>query len=137
MRSEAEPHEPGCLGNHLGDCAVSGLFEIKAGPLANTPDLVHELDQLRTRLELMTADRDGWIKANNVIQTKRLAAEARANLAETKLAAIETLLLHPPAGASEAELLAGARGWLRMARESHAYDAERARDDFREAEQHP
>lgn len=23
------PHEPGCLGNHLGDCAVSGLFNFE------------------------------------------------------------------------------------------------------------
>lgn len=27
MRDESEPHVPGCLGNHLGDCAVSGLFD--------------------------------------------------------------------------------------------------------------
>lgn len=30
MRSELDPHEPGCLGNHLGDCAVSGLFDVEA-----------------------------------------------------------------------------------------------------------
>lgn len=24
---EPEVHEPGCLGNHRGDCAVSGLFQ--------------------------------------------------------------------------------------------------------------
>lgn len=25
-RPQPAPHEPGCLGNHLGDCAVSGYF---------------------------------------------------------------------------------------------------------------
>lgn len=44
MRGPDEPHEPGCLGHHAGDCAVSGLF-----------DLTDELIRLRSELLALRA----------------------------------------------------------------------------------
>lgn len=50
------PHEPGCLGNHLGDCAVSGMFEEPLPPEWEKTLADFARDPEVRRLQVLLAD---------------------------------------------------------------------------------